>query len=345
MQKTGSRPNEIFGGTEVEVRHILEGHEKGVNWVTFHPTMKIVASGADDKSIKLWRLSGNRHWEMDTLKGHANNVSCVIFHPRMEIIISNSEDKTLRFWDFNRRVQIFQTRKDTDRYWILAAHPQLNYFAAGFDNGMCVFKIERESMQSCRIGSHLLFVKSKVLFVHNLSKDDKQIMAPVNTNGKAVLLTQPKSILYNQFDSGFYDVILNFDAEGGCFLFYQFHKDLKTPKVIYERRGDYTVAATFISRDKLCILDQNRELSVCNFDGTNSKKIAVNKKGSGKIEMIFEAPLGKVLIQSDDMLALYDVSARKVVHEVQGVTDIKNVFWSPNFTYAAITTKTCKQTF
>jgi coatomer protein complex subunit alpha (xenin) len=38
MQKTGSRPNEIFGGTEVEVKHILEGHEKGVNWVSFHPT-------------------------------------------------------------------------------------------------------------------------------------------------------------------------------------------------------------------------------------------------------------------------------------------------------------------
>lgn len=106
MQKTGSRPNEIFGGTEVEVKHILEGHEKGVNWVTFHPTLKIVASGADDKSIKLWRLSGNKHWEMDTLKGHANNVSCVMFHPRMEILISNSEDKTLRIWDMNRRIQI-----------------------------------------------------------------------------------------------------------------------------------------------------------------------------------------------------------------------------------------------
>lgn len=106
MQKTGSRPNEIFGGTEVEVKHIIEGHEKGVNWVAFHPTSKIVASGADDKTIKLWRLSGNKHWEMDTLKGHANNVSCVLFHPRMEILISNSEDKTLRFWDLNRRVQI-----------------------------------------------------------------------------------------------------------------------------------------------------------------------------------------------------------------------------------------------
>jgi hypothetical protein len=35
---------------------------------------------------------------------------------------------------------------------------------------------------------------------------------------------------------------------------------------------------------------------VCNFDGSSLKKIAVNKKGTGKIDMIFGAPLGKVLI-------------------------------------------------
>ena len=102
--ESGSKPNELYGGTEVEVRHIIDGHEKGVNWVTFHPTMKILASAADDKNIKLWRLSGNKHWEMETLKGHSNNISCVIFHPRMEILLSNSEDRTMRFWDMNRRV-------------------------------------------------------------------------------------------------------------------------------------------------------------------------------------------------------------------------------------------------
>ena len=35
--------------------------------------MRIVASCADDKTIKLWRLSGNKHWEMYTMKGHGNN--------------------------------------------------------------------------------------------------------------------------------------------------------------------------------------------------------------------------------------------------------------------------------
>lgn len=121
-------------------------------------------------------------------------------------------------------------------------------------------------------------------------------MAPVNTNGKAVLLNQPKSLYYNNFNQASHDIILNFDIEGGCFIIYEFHKDLKQVRCINEKRGDYTLAATFISKDKICVLDQNRELAVCNFDGSNLKKILVNKKGSGKIDMIFGAPLGKVLI-------------------------------------------------
>jgi len=168
MKKAGSRPGELFGGTEIEVKHTLEGHEKGVNWVAFHPTMNIVASAADDKTIKIWRLSGNKSWEMDTLKGHTNNVSCVLFHPRMDIVISNSEDRTLRYWDLNRRVQIHQVRKDTDRYWILAAHPLLNYFSAGFDNGMTVFKLEKERYASQRVGNYVFYVKAKNLYYYDL---------------------------------------------------------------------------------------------------------------------------------------------------------------------------------
>jgi hypothetical protein len=76
-------------------------------------------------------------------------------------------------------------------------------------------------------------------------------------------------------------VILNFDggAEGSCFIIYEFHRDLKTAKCIAEKRGDFTLAAVFLSKDKICVLDQNKDLAVCNFDGSNLKKLQVNKKG------------------------------------------------------------------
>lgn len=69
------RKAEMFTGVEVEVKNICEGHEKGVNFACFHPNRSLIASGSDDKLIKLWRMSGARAWEMDTLRGHQNNVS------------------------------------------------------------------------------------------------------------------------------------------------------------------------------------------------------------------------------------------------------------------------------
>jgi hypothetical protein len=58
-------------------------------------------------------------------------------------------------------------------------------------------------------------------------------------------------------------------------LVYDFQKDLKQVKIITEKRGDFTLAAVFISKDKICVLDGNKEVSVCNFDGSNLKKMQI----------------------------------------------------------------------
>ena len=76
----------------------------------------------------------------------------------------------------------------------------MNYFASGYDNGMMVYKLERECYASARIGSNIFFVKNKNLNFHDLSTKEKTIMAPVNTNGKQVMNNQPKSVYYNYFN-------------------------------------------------------------------------------------------------------------------------------------------------
>jgi coatomer protein complex subunit alpha (xenin) len=47
-----------FANADVVVKHILEGHTRGVNWAAFHPSAPLVISGGDDRMIKLWRMSG-----------------------------------------------------------------------------------------------------------------------------------------------------------------------------------------------------------------------------------------------------------------------------------------------
>jgi len=49
---------ELFGQTDAIVKHVLEGHDRGVNWVYFHPTLPLIISGADDRQVKLWRMNG-----------------------------------------------------------------------------------------------------------------------------------------------------------------------------------------------------------------------------------------------------------------------------------------------
>ena len=49
---------DLFGSGDAVVKYVLEGHERGVNWAAFHPTLPMIVSGADDRMVKLWRYNG-----------------------------------------------------------------------------------------------------------------------------------------------------------------------------------------------------------------------------------------------------------------------------------------------
>lgn len=36
----------------------VQGHDRGVNWAAFHPSMPLIVSGADDRQVKIWRMNG-----------------------------------------------------------------------------------------------------------------------------------------------------------------------------------------------------------------------------------------------------------------------------------------------
>lgn len=52
-----SANSDLFGQADATVRHVLEGHDRGVNWAYFHPTLPLIVSGADDRLVKLWRMN------------------------------------------------------------------------------------------------------------------------------------------------------------------------------------------------------------------------------------------------------------------------------------------------
>ena len=61
MSRANANQADMFGNTDAVVKFVLEGHDRGVNWVAFHPTLPLIISAGDDRLVKLWRMSGRIH--------------------------------------------------------------------------------------------------------------------------------------------------------------------------------------------------------------------------------------------------------------------------------------------
>src|SRR6266536_233369 len=68
MSRGNQNQADMFGNTDAVVKFVLEGHDRGVNWVAFHPTLPLIVSAGDDRLVKLCRLSETKAWEVDTCR-------------------------------------------------------------------------------------------------------------------------------------------------------------------------------------------------------------------------------------------------------------------------------------
>ena len=65
-----------------------------------------------------------------------------------DIIVSNSEDKSIRVWDMSKRTGVQTFRREHDRFWILAAHPEVNLLAAGHDRSVALMAFRKSAYNS-----------------------------------------------------------------------------------------------------------------------------------------------------------------------------------------------------
>ncbi|MEH2411600.1 WD40 repeat domain-containing protein [Nostoc sp.] len=74
-----------------------QGLQSGVNSVAFSSDGHLLASGSDDKTVKLWDLQAMR--EIQTLTGHRGPVRQVAFHNKGDVLASASFDRTINLWE------------------------------------------------------------------------------------------------------------------------------------------------------------------------------------------------------------------------------------------------------
>ncbi len=72
-----------------------------MNSVSFSPDGKFLASGSDDKTVKLWSVESQK--EVTTLQGHSSEVTSVAFSPDGKYLASGSKDKTVKLWSIQSK--------------------------------------------------------------------------------------------------------------------------------------------------------------------------------------------------------------------------------------------------
>ena len=78
--------------------HTLWGHLAGISTIAWSPDAALLASGSDDKSIRLWDARAGKAFP-EPLLGHHNYVYCVAFSPKGNMLVSGSYDEALFLWD------------------------------------------------------------------------------------------------------------------------------------------------------------------------------------------------------------------------------------------------------
>ncbi|KAF4226438.1 hypothetical protein CNMCM6805_004597 [Aspergillus fumigatiaffinis] len=332
MARANPSQADMFGNTDAVVKFVLEGHDRGVNWVSFHPTLPLIVSAGDDRLVKLWRMSDTKAWEVDTCRGHFQNASACLFHPHQDLILSVGEDKTIRVWDLNKRTSVQSFKRDVDRFWVIAAHPEINLFAAGHDTGVMVFKLERERPASAVYQNQLFYItKEKHVKSYDFAKNaESPPMLSLRKLGSPWV--PPRTLSYNPAERA---ILVTSPTEGGTYELIHLPRDATGAVEPTDVKRGQASSAVFVARNRFAVFSQaNQQVDIKDLSNSTTKTI---KPPSGTTDIYFGGT-GALLFITPTSVVLFDIQQKKQLAEL-AVSGVKYVVWSNDGLYAALLSK------
>lgn len=271
-------------------------------------------------------------WEVDTCRGHFQNCSACLFHPHQDLILSVGEDKTIRVWDLNKRTSVQSFKRENDRFWVIAAHPEINLFAAGHDNGVMVFKLERERPASAIYQNQLFYItKEKNVRSYDFSKNiESPSMLSLKKLGSPWV--PPRTLSYNPAERA---ILVTSPADNGIYELVNLPRDASGAVEPTDMKKGQGNSAIFVARNRFAVFSQAvQQIDIKDLGNATTKTI---KPPPGTTDIYFGGT-GCLLLITPAIVVLYDIQQKRQTAEL-AVAGVKYVVWSGDGLYAALLSK------
>ncbi|MGE3809227.1 MAG: protein kinase, partial [Gemmataceae bacterium] len=171
----------------------LTGHTAALRSAAFSPSGKLLASGSDDTSVRLWDLDADPPKALRVLHGHTKGITCLDFAPDGKTLASGSNDRTVRLWNLTTATPSAPTVLAIDGELNCVAYsPDGKTFATGSFDGGTAKLVKIWDLTASR--PKLRNIVDTAIQVISISPDGNKVAAG-NLNGGDVLLwdlTNPK---------------------------------------------------------------------------------------------------------------------------------------------------------
>ena len=112
----------------------LEGHQGLVYQVSFHPKQELIATGAWDGTIGLWKLSDNKVNKIKIWSGHQGKIRSLSFSSDGKYLATADDNSELKVWDLSgqEKIKLFSYQREIQA---VAFSSDGKYIATGGKDG------------------------------------------------------------------------------------------------------------------------------------------------------------------------------------------------------------------
>ncbi|MGK7876517.1 MAG: toll/interleukin-1 receptor domain-containing protein [Xenococcaceae cyanobacterium] len=158
----------------------LEGHDGWVFSVSLSPDGKTLASGSEDKTIKLWDLETGK--EIHTLQGHDGRVFSVSFSPDGKTLATGSKDKTIKLWNLETGREIRTLQGHDDWVFSVSFSPDGKTLASGSeDNTIKLWNLEAGWDLDSLMGRSCDWVRNYLQHNPKVKEEDRHLCDGIDT--------------------------------------------------------------------------------------------------------------------------------------------------------------------